>query len=99
LFPVKNRNCRTSHQAEDHDEAGAAALLRDGMERLGLGRPEIQSIRGSDARKVSVAWAIARSTVVSQDWIARSLCIRSAANVSQQIRRFKANLTEESKVG
>jgi len=37
------------------------------------------------------AWAIARSTTVSQAWITHKLGTRSAANVSQQIRPFDSN--------
>ena len=37
------------------------------------------------------AWAITRSTTASQAWITHKLGTRSAANVSQQIRRFDSN--------
>ena len=46
--------------------------------------------------ELSLAWAIARSTTVSQSWIARRLNMRSAANVSQQIRRFEKDLKQQT---
>jgi hypothetical protein len=41
---------------------------------------------------VSLAWALTRSTTMRQSWIAKRLNMRTAANVSQQIRRFEKNL-------
>ena len=66
------------------------------MKQLGLTEDDLKISRGSDPRKVSLAWAIARSTTVSQRWIANRLTMRSAANVSQQIRRFEAKLESQS---
>lgn len=36
----------------------------------------------------SVAWAVAKETSVPHAWIAERLNLKSAANASQQIRRF-----------
>jgi len=44
--------------------------------------------RGSDARKVLLADLLWRRTVVSQEWLAEKLRMRSAANVGQQMRRL-----------
>jgi REP element-mobilizing transposase RayT len=96
LQRMMNRNQRSSHQAHDHAEARALDLIRKGLKALGLTEQELKISRGSDARKVSVAWAIARSTTISQGWIANRLNMHSAANVSQQIRRFEANLNSQS---
>ena len=43
---------------------------------------------GSDARKVLLADLLWRRTVVSQEWLAEKLAMKSAANVSQQMRRL-----------
>jgi putative transposase len=96
LRRAKNRNYLTSRQGRDHAEARAEALICKGTEVLGLSENDIKITRGSDPRKVSLAWAIARSTTVSQGWIATRLTMRSPANVSQQIRRFEANLENQS---
>jgi putative transposase len=91
LRRTRNRNYRTSRQAHDHAEFRAEELIRTGMAALGLRDEDLKLARGGDARKVSLAWAIARSTTVSQSWIAQKLGMKSAANVSQQIRRFELN--------
>ena len=41
---------------------------------------------GSDARKVLLTDLLRRRTVVSQNWLADKLSMKSAANVSQQMR-------------
>ena len=59
---------------------------------LELSEDQLETTKGSEPRKVSLAWAIARSTTLSQSWIADRLHMRSAANVSQQVRRFESQL-------
>ena len=44
-------------------------------------------MRGSDPRKVSLAGLLWRRTTVTQEWLAEKLQMRSAANVSQLLRR------------
>jgi hypothetical protein len=46
---------------------------------------------GADPRKVAIARAIWEQTVVPQKWLAERLGMRSAANVSQQLRRNRVN--------
>ncbi|MBE7495646.1 MAG: hypothetical protein HS117_11910 [Verrucomicrobiaceae bacterium] len=45
-------------------------------------------MKGSDPRKVLLADLLWRRTVVSQEWLAEKLEMKSAANVSQQLRRL-----------
>ena len=52
-------------------------------------RSELARVKGSDARKVLLADLLWRRTVVSQEWLAEKLVMKSAANVSQQIRRLE----------
>ena len=50
--------------------------------------------KGSAPQKLALAELLWKRTTVSQEWIAQKLAMRSAANVSQQLRRFdraKAN--------
>ena len=59
-------------------------------------------LKGSDPRKMAMAEFPWKRTTVSQEWIAEKLSMRSAANVSQQLRRFNrvrttAKLTSEMK--
>ena len=42
----------------------------------------------SDERKVLLAALLWRGTVVSQEWLAKKLRMKSAANVSQQMKRL-----------
>jgi hypothetical protein len=51
-------------------------------------------MKGSAPQKLTLAELLWKRTTVSQEWIAQKLAMRSAANVSQQLRRFdrtKAN--------
>ncbi|MGN6771533.1 MAG: hypothetical protein ACTHJQ_17045, partial [Rhizobiaceae bacterium] len=43
--------------------------------------------------RVAIAWALHRKTNQSQKWVAEKLDLRSAANVSQQVRRFQQQLS------
>jgi len=44
-------------------------------------------VRGSDPRKVSLAELLWSRSTVTQEWLAEKLQMRSAANVSQLLRR------------
>jgi hypothetical protein len=50
---------------------------------------ELPGLPGSDPRKAVLALALWDQTTVSQSWIAERLCMKSAANVSQILRRLK----------
>lgn len=45
--------------------------------------------RRGDWTRSSVAWSLAKETSVPHAWIAENLNLKSAANASQQIRRFQ----------
>ena len=51
---------------------------------------ELDSLPGSDVRNVALASLILERTVARQSWIANKLATRNAANVSQQVRRYRA---------
>ena len=62
----------------------------------GLGAKDLPRMKGSAPQKLALAELLWKRTTVSQEWIAQKLAMRSAANVSQQLRRFdraKANAT------
>jgi hypothetical protein len=52
-----------------------------------LRESELEALPGSDARKVQIARAVRAQTTVSMGWIAERLRMRSAANVSQILKR------------
>jgi len=87
----RHRTYRGSLERRAHDISRAEHLLVEGLRAAGLDRGELPRLSGSDARKVAIARAIWEQTVVSQQWIAQQLYMRSAANVSQQLRRHGAN--------
>jgi len=72
----------------EHGERQAAALLARGLKAAGLTKDTLGKVKGSDPRKVLLADLLWRQTVMSQPWLAERLAMKSAANVSQQIRRL-----------
>ena len=86
----------TADQWPDHAQHSATDLIRQGLKMLGLSEARLKATKGSEPRKVSLAWAVARSTTLSQTWIADRLHMRSAANVSQQVRRFESQLKRQT---
>jgi hypothetical protein len=87
---------QSTHQWRDHAQASATDLIRRGLKALELSEDQLKASKESEPRKVSLAWAIARSTTVTQTWIANRLNRRSAANVSQQVRRFEKELKRQT---
>lgn len=78
----------TQGRSTVHGQRQAQTLLRDGIQASGLANTEITELKGSDPRKLLLADLLWRHTTVSQDWLAEKLAMRSAANVSQQLRRL-----------
>jgi hypothetical protein len=66
----------------------AERLIAEGLNALGLDEQTLRQSRGSEPRKVAIAWAVVGRTTVSQAWLAERLSMGSAANVSQQVRRL-----------
>jgi hypothetical protein len=63
-----------------------------GMSReAGLQEKQLTSLPGSDPRKVALTTLLIARTIARQGWIADRLVMRSAANVSQQVRRARTN--------
>ena len=92
LRGANNRHYQRRRQADHHTEAQTMALTQSAKEILALNDQDLTGSRRVDAQMLErCAWAIARSTAVSQAWITHKLGTRSAANVSQQIRRFESN--------
>lgn len=72
----------------EHGERQAKSWLDQGLKAAGLKPGQLAKVKGSDARKVLLADLLWRRTVVSQEWLAEKLAMKSAANVSQQLRRL-----------
>ena len=84
----KSRGYRTEVHVRRHSEREAQRWLEEGLTAAGLRRAELERLPGSDPRKVLIAERLWRETVVSQGWLAEKLRMKSAANVSQQVRRL-----------
>ena len=65
-----------------------ADRLVQGLKAGGLKAAELEKVKGADLRKVLLADLLWWRTVVSQQWLAERLAMKSAANVSQQLRRL-----------
>jgi REP element-mobilizing transposase RayT len=83
-----NRTYRSSLERKAHDVSRAEQLLQQGLRAARLTAQEIRRLRGSDPRKVAIALAISKQTLVPQNWLAERLAMKSPANVSQQLRRY-----------
>jgi hypothetical protein len=83
----RSRNYRSSTLNRAHGQAQAERWLREGLRAAALQEADLRRLRGSDPRKMALARLLWESTTVSQGWIAENLHMRSAANVSQLLRR------------
>jgi REP element-mobilizing transposase RayT len=86
---LKNRTYGSAPQHRRQSEEEAGELLRQGLRRAGLTPAELPRLPGSDPRKAALALELWDQTTVSQSWLAERLWMKSAANVSQILRRMK----------
>ena len=80
-------------RADQHGQQQAEAWLQQGLKAAGLKPAEVAKLKGSDVRKLLLADLLWRRTTVSQEWLAEKLAMKSAANVSQQLRRLDRKRT------
>lgn len=83
-----SRAYRKAPQVTAHSEQQAERWLKGGLKAAGLAASDLQGMKGSDPRKLAIAELLWKRTTVSQEWISEKLSMRSAANVSQQLRRL-----------
>ncbi len=55
---------------------------------IDFGAMDLPRMKGSAPQKLALAELLWKPTTVSQEWIAEKLAMRSAANVSQQLRQY-----------
>lgn len=72
----------------EHGERRALEWLARRLKAGGLQPGRLAKVKGSDPREVLLADLLWRRTVESQEWLAAKLVMKSAANVSQQLRRL-----------
>jgi putative transposase len=92
----RNRNYQRTQMGRDHAQSEAEAIVLQGLKRYKLGQGDLESLPGSDARKVAIADSIHKSTTTPLGWTAERLRMKSAANVSQQLNRLRRRQTESS---
>jgi hypothetical protein len=90
LVRIRSRTVAGRREKKAHDRLRAEELLESGLRAAGLKRAAVLELPGADPRKVAIARVIWSQTTVRQSWLAERLGMKSAANVSQLIRR--ANL-------
>jgi REP element-mobilizing transposase RayT len=88
----KSRGYRSNPHVRAHGEQQAEEWLSAGLQAAEMTAEDLHSLKGSDPRKLLLADLLWRRTTVSQEWLAQRLAMRSAANVSQQLRRFDRRL-------
>lgn len=84
----RSRAYQWDFHVREHGERQAARWLKEGLAAAGLAAKDLPGLKGSDPRKLLLADVLWRRTVVSQEWLAEKLAMKSAANVSQQLRRL-----------
>jgi REP element-mobilizing transposase RayT len=82
-----NRTYRSGPIQKAHGERQAEEIVRDGLNESGLQEEELGNVPGNDRRKVKLAQEVWEQTTMSMGWIAQRLAMKSAANVSQILRR------------
>ena len=85
---MKDRNHRSSALGRDVGIAYAKEILRKAGEHFGLDAGELKKLPRGDLRRAAIGWAIHRKSCIHLGSIAAQLNLGSAANASQQIRRF-----------
>ena len=84
----RSRSYKNDPHVRQHSERQAEAWLKQGLKAAGLKREDLMLLKGSDVRKLMLADLMWRRTVVTHEWLAEHLGMKSAANVSQQLRRL-----------
>lgn len=86
----RDRELRSRELFRRHGEKGAERILAEAEKHFGMTPGEMREPRRGDLRRIAMAWPLARRTAIPQSLIAEQLGLRSAANVSQRVRRFEA---------
>ncbi len=72
---------RHSQERKAHGQMEAERLLAEGLRIVGLKESQLSELAGCDWRKIAIASRIARTTIMSMEWINQKLHMKSAANV------------------
>jgi len=89
-----NRNYRSSQMGREREADEAEQWLERGRLHFDVEGPLMEIPREV---RLAIAWAIWRRTNQPQGWIAAQLSLHTAANVSQQVRRFQKDVEKSNK--
>ena len=87
LRSAKSRAYLRTSQRVSHGLEEAERLVVEGIRAAGLGTKDLERLPGGDPRKVALGKLVRGRTVASCGWLATRLKMRSAANVSQTLRK------------
>lgn len=77
------RSSYAGEMAAKHDEREADRLLGLALDKLGLTRDDLTSLKKGDGRKKAIAWVIKTNTTVKNEWLSRKLHMGSASNIAR----------------
>jgi len=92
-----SRPYQSDDQAADVAELAAEVIVADGVAHFqlpGTSTNEFAALPPGDARRDAIAWKLWKKTTLPQRWIADRLALRSAANVSDRVRKFDKQETK-----
>ena len=86
-----SRPYKIDEQAADFAELTAERIIANGVAHFhltGTDSEHFAALPRGDVRRDAIAWELWKKTSLPQRWIAERLELRSAANVSDRVRRF-----------
>ncbi|MBA3239978.1 MAG: transposase, partial [Acidobacteria bacterium] len=86
-----SRPYQIDDQAEDFAVVAAERLIAEGVAHFqlaGVGSEQFAALPKGDVRRDAIAWMLWKKSTLPQRWIADRLALRSAANVSDRVRKF-----------
>lgn len=88
LGKQQSRAYHTTLENKSHGEQQAEYWFKEGLDKAHLIKEDLEDLKGSDPRKILIAFLLRKKTTVPNGWIASQLKMKSAANVGQQLRRI-----------
>jgi putative transposase len=92
----RSRAYERTVEGRSHGLTQAVRWIKEWLESCGLSEEELRELKSGDGRKRGLALLLWKHTTVSQQWLADRLGMKSAANVSQQLRRSEVGQVAKS---
>ncbi len=89
----RKRHSYAGEMLRKHDAAEAGALLKRGLESLGLTLDEARKLRQNDPCKQALIWLVKSRTVVPDQWIQEKLRVGNRSNVSRAVSACRAEIS------